>query len=262
MKRLAFALVVFACSGAPCRAAGLQLSIQDGKVSIDAQEVTIRQILTEWARVGQTRIVNVERLGGGPITIKLDAVPEKQALDTILRAVPGYIAAPRATFVANASLYDTILIMPTTTAVAAIRPPTPGFPGGVPGAGNITQLRQAPPMVPAMMPEMDPAADQMNDPAIAAAAAAGLLPVPAPMPFPASTSGPIVMPGVVPQSSPLMPGGVPQSSPLTPSTTPAVPTPTNPWNAPVGTAQPSLPLPPAPAQTNPTGRPLPPQPDR
>src|SRR5687767_10309045 len=109
MKRLLFGLLVMAFSAAPCAAAGLQLSIGDGKVSIDAQDVTIRQILTEWARIGKTRIVNVERLGGGPITIKLDAVPERQALETILRNVPGYIASPREAFVANASIYDTIL---------------------------------------------------------------------------------------------------------------------------------------------------------
>ena len=51
------------------------LSIRDGLVSLDAQDVTVRQILTEWARVGKTRIVNVERITGGPITLKLDARP-------------------------------------------------------------------------------------------------------------------------------------------------------------------------------------------
>jgi hypothetical protein len=251
MKRLLFGLLVIACSAAPCGAAGLQLSIVDGKVSIDAQDVTIRQILTEWARIGRTRIVNVERLSGGPITIKLDAVPEKQALETILRNVPGYIASPREGFVANASIYDTILIMPTTTAVAAVRPPNAGYTGlqgGFPGGGaNITALR--PPMLPGMMPPElpDPAADQANDPALAAAAAAGLVPVPAMAPGPASASAPLVMPGGIPQSSP---------SPQ------AAPGPSNPWNAPVGTAQPSLPAPPQPAETQPTGRPRPPMPDR
>ena len=254
MKRLAFGLLVFIGSVAPC-AAGLQMSIQDGKVSIDAQDVTIRQILTEWARIGKTRIVNVERIGGGPITLKLDAVPEKQALDIILRTVPGYIAAPRETFVANASLYATILVMPTTTAVAAIRPPSPGFQGGfqsgfVPGNGNVTQLRQPPTMVPGVMQENpDPADDQINDPAIAAAAAAGLIPVPAPAP------------GTNPLANPMMmPGGV--APPPSPNTS-TVPAPTNPWNAPVGTAQPSLAPPPAPTPANQAGRPIPPpQPDR
>jgi len=255
MKRLLSGLLVLVFSASPCWAAGLQLSIHDGKVSIDAQDVTIRQILTEWARIGKTRIVNVERLSGGPITIKFDAVPEKQALEIILRAVPGYIAAPRETLVANASVYDTILIMATTTAVAAIRAPNPGY-TGLPsgfqsGGGNITALRPAQPLLPGMVPDLsDPADDQQNDPAIAAAAAAGLLPVPSQPVGPSSGSIPAMM----------MRGGIPPSA--SPPTTPTTATPTNPWNAPVGTAQPSLAPPPAPAQTNPTGRPLPPQPDR
>ena len=65
MKKLLFGILVLAFAASPCAAAGLELSIQDGRISIDAQDVTIRQILTEWARVGKTRIVNVERLSGG-----------------------------------------------------------------------------------------------------------------------------------------------------------------------------------------------------
>ena len=65
MKRLLFGLLVIAGSAAPCGAAVLQLSIVDGKVSIDAQDVTIRQILTEWARIGKTRIVTSNDLSGG-----------------------------------------------------------------------------------------------------------------------------------------------------------------------------------------------------
>jgi hypothetical protein len=41
------------------------LSIHDGRVSIVAKDATVRQILTEWARVGRTKIVNVERIPGG-----------------------------------------------------------------------------------------------------------------------------------------------------------------------------------------------------
>src|SRR5688500_14771951 len=138
MKRLVFALFVLTASATPSWAAGLTLTIRDGLVSLDAQDVTVRQILTEWARVGKTRIINVERITGGPITVKIDAMPERQALDIILRTIPGYMALPRETPVADASLYDRILIMATTTAVAPTRPPqpSPGFPGmqgGIPG---------------------------------------------------------------------------------------------------------------------------------
>ena len=176
------------CSASPAWAASLTLSMHDGLVSIDAQDVTVRQILTEWARVGKTEIKDGERITGGPITLKFDNVPEKQALDIILRSIPGYMALPRATPVADASLYERILIMATTTAVAAARPPSQG---GMPGGPNVTQLRPTmpPPLFPGMLLEPPDSGDQItDDPAIAAAAAAGLIPVPGLNPGSASNS--------------------------------------------------------------------------
>src|SRR5688500_20377661 len=113
MAKLLFGLLVVVFSVAPCQAAGIQLSIHDGLVSIDAQDVTIRQILDEWARVGKTRIVNAERLRGGPMSIKFDEVPEKQALDIILRTIPGYMAAPREAVVEIASVSGKNLVVQT-----------------------------------------------------------------------------------------------------------------------------------------------------
>jgi hypothetical protein len=246
MTRLLFGLLLLPALALPARAAGLELSIADGKVTLDAQDVTIRQILTEWARVGNTRIVNVERLEGGPVTIKFEGLPEKQALDIILRSVPGYVAAPRDAFAANVSMYETILVMPTTTAVAAVRPQAPAF-GGMSGpAASITQLRQPAPVMPSPSVDTAEPPDPQDDPALAAAAAAGLVPVSPPGANPSVISAPLAMPGGVP-----------------PSATPAVATPANPWNAPVGTAQPSLaPPPPPPVATQPVLRPRPPQADR
>jgi hypothetical protein len=255
MKRLVFALFILTGSAPAAFAGGLTLSIHDGLVSIDAQDVTLRQILTEWQRVGKTRIVNGERVTGGPISLKFEAVPEKQALDIILRSIPGYMAVPRATLAADASLYDRILIMPTTVAVAAPRPqrPTAGYPGmqpgmfGVPGGANVTQLRGAPPLSPGALPDSANAPDPPDD-AVAAAAAAGLITVPAPPP-----SGAI--------SAPLaMPGGPNQPQPAQPA--PGVGAPTNPWNAPIGTPQPSLAPPQPPAPAPPPARVRPPQADR
>ena len=262
MKRLIFAFLILACSVSPCRAAGLQLSIQDGKVTLDAQDVTVRQILTEWARIGKTRIVNIERLSGGPITLKLDAIPEKEALDIVLRTIPGYIAATRAMLVANASMYDTILIMATTTPVAALRTPGPAVMGAQAPTGNFTQLRQ-PVIQPNPNPFPDPnnaTLDQMDDPAIAAAAAAGLIAVPAPQPGP--SFGPNGATPMMP--APMIPGAMmqPGPSPNGPNIPALTPPPANPWNAPVGTPQPSLAPPPPPAATTPNLRPRPPQPDQ
>lgn len=96
-------------------AAQVQLAINDGRVSLTATNATLRQILEEWARVGQTRIVNGDRVGGEPLTLQLADVPEERALAILLRSLSGYLAAPRPTPVAGASRFDRILVMPTVS---------------------------------------------------------------------------------------------------------------------------------------------------
>src|SRR5262249_5055014 len=99
---------------APVASADVQVSIRDGRVTIVAKDATVRQILTEWARVGRTKIVNVERIPGGPLTLELKDVPEVEALDVLLRSLSGYMAAPRPAAAADASQFDAIIVMPTT----------------------------------------------------------------------------------------------------------------------------------------------------
>src|SRR6266536_2910986 len=118
MKMLTFAFC--ALLAAASASAEVSVTLSGGRVSIVAKDATVRQILTEWARVGQTKIVNVERIPGGPVTIELTNVPEGQALDVLLRGVSGYMAAPRATAAANLSVFDRVIVMATS---AAARPP-------------------------------------------------------------------------------------------------------------------------------------------
>jgi hypothetical protein len=113
---------------APAATAEVQLSIRNGRVSIVAKDATVRQILAEWARVGKTKIINAERIPGGPVTLELKDVPEAEALDVLLRTLSGYMAAPRVASVpADASVYDSIAVMPTVAAAAR-----PAAPAGAP----------------------------------------------------------------------------------------------------------------------------------
>jgi len=105
--------------------ADVHVTMQNGRVSVVAKDATVRQILTEWARVGQTKIINVERIPGGPITLELNNVPESTALEVLLRAMSGYIAAPRAVEAANLLRFDRIIVMPT---LASARPPVSNTP--------------------------------------------------------------------------------------------------------------------------------------
>jgi hypothetical protein len=109
--------------------ADVRVTMQNGRVSIVAKDATVRQILMEWARVGQTKIVNMDRVPGGPMTIELTNVPEAQALEVLLRTLSGYITAPRPVEVENLSHFDRIIIMPTLAAArpASSSPPPPVF---------------------------------------------------------------------------------------------------------------------------------------
>jgi hypothetical protein len=102
----------------PAAAGELKLTMQNGRVTIVADNVPLRQILQEWARVGKTQIVNGDKIPGPNITLQLIDASERDALDVLLRSASGYIAAPRPVPMANAAIYDRVTIMATS------RPPS------------------------------------------------------------------------------------------------------------------------------------------
>jgi hypothetical protein len=137
-------------------AAEVRITMSAGRVSLSAKNATVGQILTEWAKVGQTKIVNAERIGGGPVTLELTDVPEVQALEILLRSASGYVLAPRRAETANASRYDRILILPPSAAVSSaprvVSAPTP-------------QTRPFAPPQPGQLAVQQPSTDDNADPA-------------------------------------------------------------------------------------------------
>ena len=124
------AALVAAATTNPVAADKFELTIQHGRVTLVAQDVPVQEILAEWARIGQTTIVNAEKLMGTPVTLQLIDVPEEQALKTLLRSASGYVAAPRATPVSGASRFDRILILVSSRRPAArvVSSPSSGVP--------------------------------------------------------------------------------------------------------------------------------------
>jgi hypothetical protein len=115
--RILLASALVALSVLPSAAQGVKVSFHDGKVDLSAQNATVRAILTEWARVGGTRVVNAERLAGPPMTVEFKDAYEQVVLEALLRGVAGYIVGPRPfTGVASASGFDRIVILATSTA--------------------------------------------------------------------------------------------------------------------------------------------------
>src|SRR5918995_3019312 len=95
MVRAALIVTAMLATAGTAAAGELTLQFNDGYVNLAAKDVPLRQILTEWERLGKTKVVNADKLPGGPVTLQLAAVPEKQALEVLLRSVAGYVAAPR-----------------------------------------------------------------------------------------------------------------------------------------------------------------------
>ena len=176
-------IVVAAVAGAASSAAAqdLKLTMADGRVTLVAHDVPLQQILAEWARVGKTRIVNGDKLFGPPMTLELVDYPEGRALDLVLRQAAGYMAAPRPAGEVGGSLYDRILILPTS------RPPV------------TTSVSAPPPYNRNLMPQPMPVpVDDQDEPI---------------------DQGPVPPPGMVPQGMPMpgvqpFPTGVPAQQPV------------------------------------------------
>ena len=115
MKR-AILLVALLGWALPASAQTFKLEFRDGRVFLNAQNAALRTILAEWTRLGGTRIVNGDRVPGGPVTIELNGVTERQAVDILLKGAAGYIVAPRPAGSSAASAYASILILPTSVA--------------------------------------------------------------------------------------------------------------------------------------------------
>lgn len=117
------AIVAFALAS-PCWAGEVRLVIDQGLVTLSTKDASPREILAEWARVGQTRILNGERVPGGLLTLELNGVPEAKALDIVLRSTAGYMAARRVVTTPTGSQYDRIMVMAVPRPAAG--GPSPG----------------------------------------------------------------------------------------------------------------------------------------
>jgi hypothetical protein len=237
-------LLVFASAAT---AQSVTVEFNNGQVSLRAQNAPIRAILAEWARRGGATIVNGERVTGAPVTLELIGIPERQALDIVLRSVAGYMLAPRRAGTTGASMFDRILILPTSAAPRPAPPtaaPPSAFGAPRPLVPQPQVLRQPPQ---AAAPVDDPSDDADQDTVTE-------------VPTPRAAPPRIVRPGVPPQ--PLGPEPqivVPDETDDDPPTaTPgAAPTPGNPFGVPFGSSgAPGVvtPVPQQPQQQRPPGQ--------
>jgi len=239
MPRVTAFAALFLLTAAAASAQQVELQFQNGRVTLRAQNVPVRAILAEWARLGGATIVNADRVTGAPLTLELTGVPERQALDIVLRSVAGYMLAPRRAGATGASAFDRIMILPMSVA--------PRNPPPAPAAARPTPLFPRPLGVarpPAPAPEaaiVDEPADVV--PADDASADATSTPEPAiqpGMPQPRAVPRPLVRPPLMPPAgaadTELVPEQ-PEPDVAQPGPQPAVaPQPGNPFGIPAGSS--------------------------
>ena len=243
MRRLLLAVALSVAIAAPVVAQQpLKLSFHDGRVTVDATSVPVRTILNEWGKVGGTKVVGADRITGAPMTLKLVNVTEAQALETILRSVAGYMAAPRNGSTTGPSIYDRILVLATTSAPPPVNAgrPSPAQPNAFAGTQRFVPPRQRQEQA-----EQDEADEPDENP-------------PSPpvftFPQPQQNSGFPQQPG----TTYTMPTGVAQPGMIVPApqtiTINPAQIPTGPPQMPVGVSQPGMmvPAPPQPQLTHPT----------
>jgi hypothetical protein len=181
---VAFSLVALAALAAgvpasaqtPPGARTLQLSFDNGTVTLVANGVTLPEILAEWQRKGGSTFLNIDRVPtSGPLTYEFRNVPDATVMQSLLREAAGVIVAPRRpggpagdstieqvivlaasrpTTAANALAVQTLSANPTpivgrpdddippaapaAPANASAPPPAPSQPGSTPNVGTGT----------------------------------------------------------------------------------------------------------------------------
>jgi hypothetical protein len=101
----------------------LQLSFdKNGLVTLIAQNVTVREILAEWTRLGGTQMVNADKLTGAPVSVVFEAQPEGVVLESLLRSTAGYILYPRLEGSPGASVWQSVSILPTSHPTTSYTP--------------------------------------------------------------------------------------------------------------------------------------------
>jgi hypothetical protein len=196
---------------------------QDGRVTLSARNVTVRDILNEWARQCGCYVVNGDKLSGAPLSIPLLYEHETQAkvLESLLRQAAGYVLTPQRAGVVSKSNFETIYILATSNAVAtAFQPVSTPNPYPMPTAGAPDD--ELPPILPpgAPRPMTNPSSAPVPQPPGSEGPGAG-------MPQPGQSTMPTARPGGLPSTFvPIRPVDSSQSN------TPSPPTPTPPGTVP------------------------------
>ena len=143
----------------------LDLKFNDGKVTLIAQGVTVREVMAEWARQCGCAVQGSERLTGGIFRLPVEFTdqPEAVVLDSLLRSAGGYLLGPKAEGSRGASAYGSVTIFPLTRGTS-----TPSYSPSAPiAAPLVTSVDdEIPPVTPVPHPETPPQTPGQSTPPV------------------------------------------------------------------------------------------------
>jgi len=95
----------------------LEISFQGSNVTLAAANVSLPEILAEWARLSGCVMVNAERLSRVPIVapIQFENQPQQRVLESLLRPAAGFILSPRKVNRPGATDFEMVYILATSS---------------------------------------------------------------------------------------------------------------------------------------------------
>jgi hypothetical protein len=163
----------------------------DGRVRLAAHNVSLQEILSEWARQCQCFVVNGNQLPPSIVSVPLmfDGAPQAVVLRSLLKDAGGYVLTPRRPGAPGPSIYETIYLLPAGRSVPMASFGAPFVPQATPvTAGSPDD--EIEPVRPIVTPlPVDPAAEPPSPPDTPRPGVPGVS-VPAVQVMPITPSGP------------------------------------------------------------------------
>jgi hypothetical protein len=98
----------------------------DGLVTLSAASVSVREVLQEWARQCGCLIANAQNIQGTlDVPVQFERQPQEVVLASLLKRAAGYVLTRRSARMTGPSDFETIFVLPTSSATAATSPYAP-----------------------------------------------------------------------------------------------------------------------------------------
>jgi hypothetical protein len=121
MRRTAFSVLLAALllgAGQDAHGQVATLDIRDGRVTLDARNVSVTEILARWRQVGGVTVESQGPIPSLPMTLYLTNVTEREAWAVLLRDVGGYILGSRPDGTGGPATINRVVILPASAPVS------------------------------------------------------------------------------------------------------------------------------------------------